>query len=298
MKEKFVLFLGGGTMSGLFGVGVLNAFQQANLYRRIEAIYAVSAGALNGAYFLAGQTELGATVYYDNLISGFIRPEKIPVLLLHALLCAVSGGGRPTKGMDVVSIDYLFKILERDKMLDISSFRQRGIPLFAKLINLKTGQLVYHDVVSAGRPMQTLRSAVSVVPYYSVCSRADEESLADGALREPLGISSLLAKYPGHQVVAVLNTWPSRGRWHSLKACAEGFVTSAIYPTLKLRDFFRREREFNLEMQEISVHPRVTIISPWPPKLVRPNLTDRKRLLRVYEMGFAAGEGFMRAYDD
>lgn len=183
-------------------------------------------------------------------------------------------------------------------MLDISKLNQRGVPLFAKLINLKTGQLVYHNVVSAGLPMQTLKSAVSVVPYYSVCNRSDEENWADGALREPLGISSLLVKYPGHQVVAVLNTWPSRGRLHNLKACAEGLVTSAIYPSLRLRDFFKREREFNREMEEISVHPRVTIISPWPPKLVRPNLTDRKRLLQVYETGVAAGEGFVRAYDD
>ena len=74
---------------------------------RIEAIYAVSAGVLNGAYFLAGQSELGATVYYDNLTSGFIRPGRIPILLLHACLCGLSGGGRSTKGMDIVSIDYL-----------------------------------------------------------------------------------------------------------------------------------------------------------------------------------------------
>ena len=298
MTEKFVLFFGGGTMSGMFGMGVLSAFERADIHSRIEAIYAVSAGALNGAYFLAGQSELGATVYYDNLVNGFIKPEKIPMLLLHACLCAVSGGGRPTKGMDIVSIDYLFEVLERDKMLDIPKLSQRGVPLFVKLINLNTGQLVYHNVLSTGRPMQVLKSAVSVVPYYSVCKRADEESWADGALLEPLGVTSVLARHPYHKVVAVLNTRPSRGKMHKLKACAEGLVTSAIYPGMKLYNFLKREQRFNREMAEISGHPRITIISPRSPKEVRPNLTNRDCLLGVYEMGLVAGQEFVQAYDD
>ena len=32
MTEKFVLFLGGGTMSGMFGMGVLSAFERADIY--------------------------------------------------------------------------------------------------------------------------------------------------------------------------------------------------------------------------------------------------------------------------
>lgn len=295
MSEKFVLFLGGGTMSGMFGMGVLRAFQQANIYKQIEAVYGVSAGALNGAYFLAGQSDLGATVYYDDLVSGFIRPAKIPLLVLHSLACALSAGGRPAKGMDIVEIDYLFQVLERDKLLDINALRRREIRLNAKLIDLKTGRLVYADVLASERPMQTLKAAVSVVPYYSVCARHSEEALADGAVLEPLGVNLILAKYPHHRVVAILNTRPRRGAAHYLKAVAEGVVSSTIYRGLKLAQFLKRERDYNCEMKMLLGDSRVTVIAPGLPRQVRPSLTNRLKLLAVYNAGIEAGNNFVRS---
>lgn len=43
MKEKCVLYLGGGAMSGVFGAGVVTALQEMGIYDKIEAVHATSA---------------------------------------------------------------------------------------------------------------------------------------------------------------------------------------------------------------------------------------------------------------
>ena len=67
IERDIILILKGGTIQGIFGGGVMVAFERHDLYPRIHSIYAVSSGAHNAAYFLSGNTNEGATIYYDHL---------------------------------------------------------------------------------------------------------------------------------------------------------------------------------------------------------------------------------------
>jgi len=54
-------------MRGVVSGGMVVALEQLGLLECFDAIYGSSAGAMNGAYFLAGQAALGTTIYYDNI---------------------------------------------------------------------------------------------------------------------------------------------------------------------------------------------------------------------------------------
>ena len=76
-KGKVVLYLGGGAMAGVFGAGVVTRLQDVDFYGQVDTIYASSAGVFNVAYFLARQTRLGSSIYYEDLIQGFIHPGRL-----------------------------------------------------------------------------------------------------------------------------------------------------------------------------------------------------------------------------
>ena len=65
--NKAVLYFGGGNMSGVFGAGIGTRLQEADTYNKIEAVYGGSAGAFNSSYFLSRQSELGSSIYWENL---------------------------------------------------------------------------------------------------------------------------------------------------------------------------------------------------------------------------------------
>lgn len=99
---KIALAIEGGAMRGVVSAGMLAGLEYLRLLPAFDAVYGTSAGAINGAYFLAGQAAYGTTVYYENINnSRFIN---------HL---------RPLRGKPVVSMEYLFEqVMLIDKPLD------------------------------------------------------------------------------------------------------------------------------------------------------------------------------------
>ena len=88
-RRNLVLVFDHGGMAGVFGAGVATAFEDANLYPRVHSIYSASAGAHNAAYWLARQSHMGSTIYFDELFGKrFINPGSwlkfMPELLLNS----------------------------------------------------------------------------------------------------------------------------------------------------------------------------------------------------------------------
>lgn len=66
-KCKLGLVIEGGAMRGVISAGMVAGLEYLGLRRVFDAVYGASAGAFNGAYFLAGQAAFGTTIYYENL---------------------------------------------------------------------------------------------------------------------------------------------------------------------------------------------------------------------------------------
>lgn len=64
---KVALCIEGGGMRGVVSAGMVAALQELDGARLFDHVYGSSAGALNGAYFLAGQADAGLPIYFEDL---------------------------------------------------------------------------------------------------------------------------------------------------------------------------------------------------------------------------------------
>jgi predicted patatin/cPLA2 family phospholipase len=62
-----VLAIEGGAMRGVVSAGMVSALEHLGMTDAFDAVYGSSAGAINGAYFLAGQARLGTTIYAEDI---------------------------------------------------------------------------------------------------------------------------------------------------------------------------------------------------------------------------------------
>jgi len=121
--------ISGGMLTGLEALGLRDAF---------DAVYGSSAGAINGAYFIAGQAAFGTTVYYENINnSRFINTARYL-------------SGRP-----MMSLEFLLEdVMADEKPLDWQTVVESGISLHAiatcvdsaqscDLTNLRTKQEMF-----------------------------------------------------------------------------------------------------------------------------------------------------------
>ncbi|HUL75601.1 MAG TPA: patatin-like phospholipase family protein [Vicinamibacterales bacterium] len=64
---RVALCVEGGAMRGVISAGMVSALEALGLTHAFDAVYGSSAGAINAAYFLAGQASLGTTIYYEDI---------------------------------------------------------------------------------------------------------------------------------------------------------------------------------------------------------------------------------------
>lgn len=77
-------------MRGVVSAGMVSALEELGLTDAFDAVYGSSAGAINAAYFLAGQARLGTTIYYEN-----INDRRFIDLT------------RPLRGRSIVNLEFL-----------------------------------------------------------------------------------------------------------------------------------------------------------------------------------------------
>jgi predicted acylesterase/phospholipase RssA len=63
---KIALCVEGGAMRGVVSAGMVSALEELGLGEAFDAVYGSSAGAINTAYFLAGQAAFGTAIYADS----------------------------------------------------------------------------------------------------------------------------------------------------------------------------------------------------------------------------------------
>src|SRR5450755_26329 len=84
---RIALVIEGGGMRGIVAGGAVSALHDLGVTNCCEAVYGASAGAISGAYLLAGTPHAGTRLYTDRLVSGrFIDASRLlrarPVMAL------------------------------------------------------------------------------------------------------------------------------------------------------------------------------------------------------------------------
>ena len=103
------LVLEGGGMRGVISIGLAAGLEKLGLTGTFDSIHGSSAGACAAAYFAAGQSDLGGSIYYEDINNDrFIDTW------------------RPSRGRPVMDLDFLVDdVMVNSKPLDASPFLRR-----------------------------------------------------------------------------------------------------------------------------------------------------------------------------
>jgi len=266
-EGKFVLFLGGGAMAGVFGAGVVYQLRELNLYNKIKAVYGSSAGAFNMAYFLAAyskpkQIDTGASIYWENLQRHFIFPEKTALGFLERIWNRFIHKIPRRKILSVTNIDYLINVSKHKKILDIDALNKCPVPGYAKLYDIRTDKLIYKDIKKD--TFEILRQSTSAIPYYSTKKK---QRYVDGGMVDGKGGYDYLRKrYPNEKIVICMNFRPyDVGFLSMIKNFFEGLFASFMYPeTGVFSRLVHKNRDLKDELSRIEKDKNAFLI--YPPK--------------------------------
>ena len=116
-------------MRGVISAGMVSALEQLDLLHVFDRVYGSSAGAMNGAFFIAGQAAFGTTIYYEDINN--TRFVSLPRLV----------GPRP-----VLDLDFLvWDVMRRRKPLDAARVLESHVGLRALATDTTTGERALFD---------------------------------------------------------------------------------------------------------------------------------------------------------
>lgn len=117
---KIGLVVEGGGMRGTISSSNIDALHQLGFGNCFDAIYGTSAGAINGAYFISGDINIGASIYYESIANKqFINLLRWP---------------------NVMSMDYLYNNwIIKGKPFDRKKVLTSPIMLYISVTNVETG---------------------------------------------------------------------------------------------------------------------------------------------------------------
>lgn len=177
--RRIGLVVQGGAMRGVFTAGALCALDSVGARDAFDRVYGSSGGAVNAAYFLAGQVPLGTSIYYEDLGGrAFIDARRI---------------ARGT----ALDIDYCYdQVVARRKSLDLE--RVRDSRSLFKIYVTSTDPpavraFVQHDAGSA-HDLHTLLKASAAMPFvYRQPIHYRDRRFVDGAIFAPLPLFDAIA---------------------------------------------------------------------------------------------------------
>lgn len=180
-----LLILDGGGMRGVLGMGCLAGLQRVGLCDVFDTIIGISAGASNGAYFKAMQSELAITVYTENLTDSrfinFMRPQKI------------------------ADIDYVIDVFRYNKRLDVQALRANRSKLFAAVTRVDNGVGELIDVANMVDVFNVLRAAMALPVLYNRPVRIGRYRYLDGGVAFPLPIFESISRFNPTDILVILN---------------------------------------------------------------------------------------------
>lgn len=282
-------------MTGVFGAGVSTQLEKNNLYPNIEAIHGASAGSMTGAYFLARQTELGSSIYWENLSANFISWKNFFIGVWQRFENRFIKKVPPATERDALNISYVLDIIKNKKILNTQNIVAQPTPLYIKLFDLDNFKIEYVD---ARRPdiLEVLITSINVFPYVHNLKNIDGVRAIDGGIIEVIGIDFLLQKYPTSTIVVVLNRPAKSKLGYHLKNLLEGkFMQWMLGDPRLFRIHAQAEKNFSRDVEKIKNSPNVLLITPPENLKFKSRTTSAKTLRQAYDAGVREGQKLAEA---
>ena len=188
--RDLVVYAAGGGMRGIFGAGVFHALSGMGVRDRAQAIYGISAGALNTAHFALGTAMQAMEWYLQYVPEHGILANATPMALI--------------RGEDCVDVPEAIRVLETEHLLDGEALSRCPIPVSFGVVEREGLGFRWID---ARRPdaIRVLLASSSIFPFVREGVAVDGVSCIDGGYRESVCHTRLRREHPDAKLLLVLN---------------------------------------------------------------------------------------------
>lgn len=262
---KTGLVLEGGAMRGMYTAGVLDVFMENNV--RFDGVMGVSAGAVFGVNYPSGQ--VGRVIRYNCRFNTDRNYMGIGCLI---------------KTGDFFNKEYAFYRVPRElDKFDDEAFKRSGMPFYAVVTNLESGEPEYIQVKSVLNEMEILRASCSM-PFASKPVEINGKMYLDGGVTDSIPFQKF-AEIGYEKQVVILTRDKSYRKKPMNRALTSLFYRK--YPEfrrrLKNRHIMYNETLNRLEKYE--AEGKAFIIRPSEPINISRTERDPEKLKQVYELG-------------
>lgn len=161
-------------MRGVISSGALVALEALGMTDVFDDVYGCSAGAINAAYFVAGQTARCTTIYYEEAVEPrFLNPLRV---------------------WKISDVDYLADtIIPQLKPLDVGAVMASATRLHVSITDARTGEPLLVEVRNAEVALPLLLKASAAIPLlYNRVVAVDGHQCVDGGCANPLPVSEAI----------------------------------------------------------------------------------------------------------
>ena len=276
MCQKKALVVQGGGMRGVYSMGALAALEDAGLREAFDVIVGASAGAINAAYFLAGQAHAAVDVYVETLSNKhFVNLARI---------------------FKIVDIDYLVDhALKEVTPLDVGAVRRSPTLLEIVLTDSATAEPVVFSARDESLDLfEVIRATAALPALYNKRVHVNGREYIDGGTVDAVPIVRAL-ETGADCVLSVLTRSPGFRRtdkWFAFRVLSRALARGQSRAVKQVMG--RADPRFNTAMDLIEGLQRADHDfeqwSVWPSdptRLVSRVTYDRARLRDCADMGQA-----------
>lgn len=273
-SNKRGLVIQGGGLRGVFAAGAVSALEDSGLTNYFDCVYGTSSGACCAAYFIAGQANMGKTIFYDDLCGwNFIQPW------------------RPFKKMN---LDFLIgKFRKGKKKLNIEALNQAKTDLKIYSTNALTARyegLCKHDDFGKKDILDVIKSSCAYPGYYYPLPRINKIPYMDGNAIKLMPVDE--AVNDGCDEIVLLMTVP-RGYKESRRGILFYLFTAFLIMPLSAevkKTFYSRIKNYNKDINAIfnieKKYPNIKFTYIYPDYSISNIERDHKRLRNFCEHGY------------
>ena len=272
-EQRKALVVQGGGMRGVYSMGALAALDDAGFRDVFDTVIGSSAGAINGAYFLAGQANEAVDLYVKHLSNrNFVNPIRL---------------GK------IVDIDFLVdKALKEYLPLKVEALRESPTLLEVIVTNAATARV---DVVTNRQPgvdfYEVMRATAALPSLYNRKVRLGDGYYVDGGAVDSLPVVRAMDN-GADAVLAIVTRQPDyRRNGHGLLYRVVGRALARGQSRAIKQIIGKPDPLFNKAMEVLegkSGDHRIVRCAVYPSELallVSRTSSDRDRLRECAEMG-------------
>jgi predicted patatin/cPLA2 family phospholipase len=279
--HHLALVIEGGGMRGVVASAMVTALEKRGLLDCFDSIHGSSAGACAGAYFLAGQGDLGTRIYYEDINNRRFIDRRRPCI------------GRP-----IINTHFLIDHVMRSiKPLDVSRILAAGDVLRIVTTDAASGEgRIYNQFRNVEHFFAILKASITIPILAGSPVEVDGVRLVDGGMVQQIAVHSAIMTGASHILVLMTRKQGELERpGRTLRLAVEALLLRLLH-NAKLAAVYRdRNQNINDVLALIQSPPQ----SPRIESIVRPaHASEIDRLTTDTALLKAADQEAQRAVFD